>query len=115
MRHVYVNSRCNIADTASESPDTGMFYERDMPLLLPGLVQTNWKNYLDEKCSLVKFGWDGWRNDIEKSQFHKRRWLQEQLLAPRVLHFGKRQIYWECYQSQNPRGLLWRCDTKDID
>ena len=47
---------------------------------------------------------DDWRNDIEKSQFHKRGWvLQERLLAPRVLHFGKRQVYWECYQTQKSK------------
>lgn len=47
---------------------------------------------------------DDWRNDIEKSQFHKRGWvLQERLLAPRVLHFGKRQVDWECYQTQKSK------------
>lgn len=47
MRHMYANSCYNIAATASESPDTGIFYERDVSPLLPGLVQTNWKNYPD--------------------------------------------------------------------
>jgi hypothetical protein len=38
-----------------------------------------------------------WNKEVENAPLNKRGWvLQERLLAPRVLHFGAQQLYWEC-------------------
>ena len=40
-----------------------------------------------------------WHNEVAEAPLSKRAWvLQERLLSPRILHFGKSQSYWECAQ-----------------
>ena len=40
---------------------------------------------------------DTWEFEVEETPLSTRAWVyQERLLAPRVLHFGKRQLVWEC-------------------
>ncbi|GKT91361.1 hypothetical protein Ct61P_09211 [Colletotrichum tofieldiae] len=40
-----------------------------------------------------------WKDEIEEAPLIQRAWVfQERFLAPRVLHFGKRQLAWECNQ-----------------
>ncbi len=42
---------------------------------------------------------DYWRDDLERAPMNQRAWvLQERLLSPRTLHFGTKQIFWECRQ-----------------
>jgi hypothetical protein len=39
-------------------------------------------------------------DEIENSPVHSRAWvLQERCMAPRIFHFGKKTIFWECRQS----------------
>ncbi|KAK1995868.1 hypothetical protein LX36DRAFT_702003 [Colletotrichum falcatum] len=38
-----------------------------------------------------------WEDEVEETPLMQRAWVfQERFLAPRVLHFGKRQLAWEC-------------------
>lgn len=40
---------------------------------------------------------DLWAAEVDMSPLSRRAWtLQERLLSPRILHFGKRQVFWEC-------------------
>ncbi|OHE99932.1 hypothetical protein CORC01_04833 [Colletotrichum orchidophilum] len=40
---------------------------------------------------------DIWNDEVENTPLMQRAWvLQERFLAPRVLHFGQRQLAWEC-------------------
>lgn len=40
---------------------------------------------------------DIWKDEIDKGPLNQRGWVfQERFLAPRVLHFGRHQIGWEC-------------------
>jgi hypothetical protein len=42
----------------------------------------------------------------EESPLSSRGWcLQERVLAPRTLHFGVEQMFWECRTRQEPEGL----------
>ena len=34
--------------------------------------------------------------------------LQERLLAPRTLHFGREQLFWECRGCRRPEGHAYR-------
>ncbi|KIL86233.1 hypothetical protein FAVG1_10630 [Fusarium avenaceum] len=42
---------------------------------------------------------DVWQDEIEQSPLQSRGWVfQERFLSPRILHFGERQLAWECHQ-----------------
>ncbi|KAH7629858.1 heterokaryon incompatibility protein-domain-containing protein [Sordaria sp. MPI-SDFR-AT-0083] len=42
-----------------------------------------------------------WQKHVSTALVNTRAWvLQERVLAPRILHFGRRQLFWECRSSQ---------------
>lgn len=42
-----------------------------------------------------------WNTDVTKAPLNQRAWVyQERLLAPRVLHLGSRQAFWECSETE---------------
>ncbi|XXH01530.1 hypothetical protein Hte_007890 [Hypoxylon texense] len=50
---------------------------------------------------LICFPSNAWRHNIEEAPLNKRAWvLQERLLAPRQIHCGRQQLFWECNQAQ---------------
>lgn len=108
MHQVYTNSYLNISADWGENSSTGLFQERDplkhsfTPLRLhPKIVQIfeERNNESDVFCQL--FSHFMWRDNVEESHISTRGWvLQERYLSPRVLHFGSKQLFWECRQSQ---------------
>jgi hypothetical protein len=100
MGDVYKNALCNIAATAAPDGRTGCFLERN-PLLaqtcrvriegLPGPAPVSRIYELVRK--------DFWEQEINKAPLIQRAWvLQERTLAPRIIHFGKNQLCWECHE-----------------
>ncbi|KAF1731244.1 hypothetical protein CRV24_009323 [Beauveria bassiana] len=94
MRDVYSNSFCNIS--AANVPDShhSMFRSRDPEALHPDVVylSVNGLNttYLVSDIRL-------WDTDVSRAVVNTRAWvLQERLLAPRIVHFGASQVFWEC-------------------
>ncbi|KAI3553894.1 heterokaryon incompatibility protein [Colletotrichum abscissum] len=95
MQKVYSNSMLNLS--ASHLGEEG-----DKPLHLP----QPWDVFRPTKVimevdGLRKSYWliDGeiWNDEVEETPLIQRAWVfQERFLAPRVLHFGKRQLAWEC-------------------
>ncbi|CAK3877547.1 Hypothetical predicted protein [Lecanosticta acicola] len=50
-----------------------------------------------QRYRLIEDLLDLWRHEVEDAELNTRGWVvQERLLAPRVLHFGRNQILWEC-------------------
>ncbi|KAE9381644.1 HET-domain-containing protein [Stipitochalara longipes BDJ] len=44
---------------------------------------------------------DLWASEVDASPLSRRAWtLQERILSPRILHFGKTQVFWECQISK---------------
>lgn len=42
-----------------------------------------------------------WENEVIDVPLNKRAWVfQERYLSPRILHFGARQVFWECMESE---------------
>jgi hypothetical protein len=99
MGDVYQNGLCNIAATGAPDGQWGCFMERDpilaqkcevrvdRPLskfnLKPGLYDLVPRNL--------------WEGGLSNAPLNKRAWVaQERILAPRVLHFGRNQLFWEC-------------------
>ncbi|KAL9019545.1 MAG: hypothetical protein Q9185_003165 [Variospora sp. 1 TL-2023] len=109
MGDVYANSHCNIAATWNSSSDDGCFTKRN-PSEVEGLiVNPKWTGLKTTTFRVVEFGL--WENLVTSAGLNKRAWVvQERLLAPRVLHFGRTQLAWECHEvdacETYPAGLL---------
>ncbi|KAI4140525.1 MAG: hypothetical protein LQ341_003799, partial [Variospora aurantia] len=97
MGDVYANSHCNIAATWNSSSDDGCFTKRN-PSEVEGLiVHPKWTGLKSTTFRVVEFGL--WEDLVTSAGLNKRAWVvQERLLAPRVLHFGRTQLAWECHE-----------------
>jgi hypothetical protein len=96
MGDVYKNSFLNIAATGSKESSEGYFHKRSYDFIEPIEVSPTWKKstkgpYLWlHNIGLVRYV-------LNMSPLLQRGWvLQERLLSPRVLHFGKDELFWEC-------------------
>ncbi|KAF2492847.1 HET-domain-containing protein, partial [Lophium mytilinum] len=104
MRNVYSRAACNIGATAATNSDGGLFFNRDPAVFLPRRIQGSWAPSPNSENS--KFpsagsyycdNQDVWFDNVEKAPLNKRAWVsQERYLSPRILHFGARQVFWEC-------------------
>ncbi|KFY16426.1 hypothetical protein V492_01335 [Pseudogymnoascus sp. VKM F-4246] len=110
MKDIYQNCTIMLAANYSEHPNAGLypakqnsketvlpFYSAKGDLVLQFTLSSRW---------LSSFG-----SDVIQGALSTRGWtLQERVLAPRILHFGKSQLHWEC------RTSLWseRTDFKRI-
>lgn len=122
MDKVYGESFLNISSTAAKNDDEGLFFERNHELLwgdeinldvsgIPGLMPDtpgDRKPWVDQpdlrRCIILDVSfWDDLVND---APVNKRGWvLQERVMAPRVLHFCKDQIAWECLEHNRAESL----------
>jgi hypothetical protein len=98
MREIYAHSYLTIAAAACPDPDHSLFQTRKIEDIRSGLVQTQWANLHHPELNLLAIlERDAWDHQRMQSALSGRGWaLQERLLAPRVLHFTKFQILWEC-------------------
>ncbi|KXJ94922.1 heterokaryon incompatibility protein-domain-containing protein [Microdochium bolleyi] len=110
MGDVYKNSTINIMATASRDSHGGLFRERADPqtgLDTLGLihVEAAWSTVEDGGAhrvfpmgtSLQLTELDLWQVSVAEAPLNTRGWvLQERVLSPRALHFGKEQLLWEC-------------------
>ncbi|KAK3400644.1 heterokaryon incompatibility protein-domain-containing protein [Sordaria brevicollis] len=90
MQFVYQNTYLNLAAAVSPNPSGGLFFPRCPLSFVPWAISLSGSQIL--QGSLV---------DLleEKQRFilDTRGWtLQEQILAPRTVMFGKNELYWEC-------------------
>ncbi|KAK0702794.1 heterokaryon incompatibility protein-domain-containing protein [Lasiosphaeris hirsuta] len=113
MNQVYGNSALNLAATGTGVSSNGLFRSRDPTKVLPKRVRMKWDEEeciapeddvgadlfvggdVDEEYLIVQG--DLWLGGVTNEALNKRAWvLQERLLSPRVLHFGRNQVFWEC-------------------
>lgn len=107
MHSVYSNSDCNICATSASDSSQGLFVERKPDALDPCDV---WIPWLDASGTFRIVDVTMWKEEIGRSPLHTRAWVvQEHLLSPRQLHFGAKQVSWECLRAmsseQYPGGL----------
>ncbi|KFA76001.1 hypothetical protein S40288_10365 [Stachybotrys chartarum IBT 40288] len=96
MSLVYENAVCTIAAMDSTDSRGGCFGDRDPRYLQPPTVQTYWTNRTNGLFLCVN-PQHLWSRGVSKSPLYQRGWvLQEQVLSRRILHFGKRMLFWEC-------------------
>ncbi|KAF2441667.1 HET-domain-containing protein [Karstenula rhodostoma CBS 690.94] len=96
MHDVYANSACNIAASASESPEGGLFRNRKAEEVGLGYINVDLPNLGTKSFEI----WDQFYIDrLTYGPLTHRGWVfQERVLAPRVLHFSPTQIVWECFE-----------------
>lgn len=88
MGNIYQNSICTIAALGASNSFTGIFSQREQPCKLPGEID------LIARVSRKSSG------PCKRPPLHRRAWvLQERLLSPRTLQFGRGGISWECHES----------------
>jgi Heterokaryon incompatibility protein (HET) len=96
MGDIYHNSWCNIAATAALDARNGCFLQRTPLDVIPCRVEAKWNSR--PKQTFICSSLNTWEAAVEHSALCHRAWVvQEIVLAPRVLHFGK-QIFWECLE-----------------
>ena len=87
MANIYHNSFITISATAAVSPQAGLFSNSSAIKL-------------DSVSAQLIHHFPNDKNDHQAHRFPvlSRGWTyQERMLAPRVLHFGPEEIFWECY------------------
>jgi Heterokaryon incompatibility protein (HET) len=119
MLQVYRNSYCTIAATGSRNGLQGLFYERSDPVICPPVITVGNLNQKKPQVSdefdvginvalltsdarnFYIADMDLWTNQITHSPLGVRAWcLQERVLSPRTIHFGQKQILYECQNLQ---------------
>ena len=113
MSDVYRGALCNIAATASDNSRGGLFRSRNPNYISCYVITTQYINFANETYHLMEYNTS--KHYIDQYLYGNepllgRGWVvQERLLAPRVLHFGESQAFWECrediYCEAYPRGV----------
>lgn len=95
MGEIYRYSWCNIAATKAQDSSEGCFDRRDIRLVTPCKVTIDWPGKPQE--TRLCMADDIWMTQIDHSPLSSRGWVfQEIMLSPRVLHYAKGQVFWEC-------------------
>ena len=106
MGKIFKFATLNIAATGFRHGKRGLFVGRELSELLPMKVFANWQGtwLRPDRRKRRTFYYmvedDLWTRDITCAPLNRRAWvLQERLLSPRILHFSKRQLFWECLEA----------------
>ncbi|KAL2056500.1 hypothetical protein ABVK25_002894 [Lepraria finkii] len=97
MADVYANSFLNIAATAAVDSQSGLFQTptRQVPEDVID-ISTSWSGDL-AAGQYVCYGMELFESEVDRSPLCQRAWVvQEREMAPRVLHFTKNHLIWEC-------------------
>lgn len=121
MSSVYSNGVVNIAATGFYDGSRGLFVDRSPARMRPFPVEIERDQYFDEELAvpggryfLAEHGM--WTEGVDDAPLNQRAWVvQERMLSPRTLHFGTRQVFWECRESEAcevfpkklPKGMLF--------
>jgi hypothetical protein len=115
MSAVYANGACNLSATGFADGARGLFALRQPSLLHPIQVEIGDDIYFEESLAFHRGKYflveaDAWKEDIEEAPLNQRGWvMQERMISPRSLHFGTKQIFWECREMEAcevfPNGL----------
>ncbi len=112
MHKVYSHSYCNISATAAVDSSRGLFVNRDPKMIGSVEIDLGLKGlkHIQERTTYTLIDFQFWQYGLGRAHLNQRGWVvQERLLAPRVLHFGPTQLFWECCEMDAaetyPRGL----------
>ncbi|KAF2496957.1 HET-domain-containing protein [Lophium mytilinum] len=116
MHQYYRNAYCNIAAADASNSAGGLFRRRNPTHILPDKYSVDDKSTIfgDKKWRIVNQ--DIWHTQLLKTVIYTRGWVfQERMLAPRIIHFARDQIFWDCPEMSAceafPSGLPQPLDT----
>ena len=101
MHKVYSYAYLNISALAAMNSTHSFFVDREPGHLIEARVETALDGlHLGSSTRRYRvvdmYFWD---REVNQAHLNLRAWvLQERLLAPRVLHFGRNQVFWECHE-----------------
>ncbi|KAJ4984167.1 heterokaryon incompatibility protein [Stagonosporopsis vannaccii] len=106
MWDVYGQAAFTIAATGAENSHVGLFFDRGRPRMPPVLAEINWPEPDDREANFTPppgtyfiGDFTGEYEDIQQSPLNVRAWvLQERYLSPRIMHFARGMLYWECHE-----------------
>jgi hypothetical protein len=106
MAKVYSNAYLNISATLASTGQEPLLRERCLSGMSPSkisLLSSSQEDYYVVDAQL-------WEDEIDHAPLNQRGWVfQERFLARRILHFGSRQLAWECRELEAlemfPEGL----------
>ncbi|PMD32407.1 HET-domain-containing protein [Hyaloscypha variabilis F] len=92
MYMVYQHAYCNIAATQARNGDDGLFSNRPIP--------TDLELKYGSDCGIFRlFETHDWNRTINCAPLNQRGWvIQERIMSPRVIHFAKGEVSWDCYK-----------------
>ncbi|KAH8901957.1 HET-domain-containing protein [Coniochaeta sp. PMI_546] len=127
MASIYRNSWLTVYATASSSPSSGIFRDNQavwiqaddpedetLDILFPEAAKLRQNLRLSLRFATVHPDFSPYAEPERQQQalpLLSRAWAyQERLLAPRVLHFGPQEVFWECMQDLDCEcgGMKWR-------
>ena len=123
MSQVYQHAICNIAATGAVDSTKGLFFEKNLHLLRPCKVSIRGRQATTDTETVYIVDPNFWYGRLEEAPLIQRAWVvQERLLAKRVLHFNRDQLYWECQQTSAceifpaamPKCMMFEGKFKDI-
>lgn len=104
MCSIYKYALCNLAATGFENGEEGLFTSRNPTLTAPCTINMTYaiRTGQDEQFTtnhkpigLIEENF--WKTDVSLAPLNRRAWVvQERAMSPRTVHFGKRQLFWEC-------------------
>lgn len=100
MGDIYRHAYCNIAATAAPDGRTGCFLDRNPILAQPFRVRIDGWPGPHSKSNIYHVAPQVfWQQGLLQAPLLQRAWVvQERTLAPRVIHFGRGQLFWECHE-----------------
>lgn len=97
MSAVYQHAICSVAATGALDSTKGLFFKKDLYAVRPCKVQIPARQPPTESRNIYIIDPEFWNYRLQKAPLILRAWVvQERLLAKRVLHFNRDQLYWEC-------------------
>jgi hypothetical protein len=96
MANIYGNSLCNITAIGAWTSKDGCMYQRHPNSVRPCRISLR---RIDEQKEYYIIPTSLWEDEVDFRPLQDRGWVfQELMLAPRILHLSRRQIYWQCHQ-----------------
>jgi hypothetical protein len=117
MADIYGNSLCNITAIGAITSKDGCIYKRSLHTIKPCRINVRQRNGEQKELYLVPTSL--WEDEVDFRPLQHRGWVfQELMLAPRILHLGLRQVYWQCHQLKAcevfPAGIPRYVTNKDV-
>lgn len=109
MGEIYRHAALNIAAGGAQNINSQLIGHRDPTLVNICQIRLDWENLAVQVGrssdkpnwsvgSYFVFGANYIQGEILETPLNRRAWvLQEQQLSPRILHFGKNQVFWRCW------------------